>query len=235
MNLLDGTFEGKKFHIGANEGQDVTIKVNDMAAKALSVDGNEYKTSGAGAITVHSRNKDITVKIEAAAVSGGGEGATAKMSGNVAVVTVNILSGTGITSTNANVKAALEKLGLNATVSGTLASGTTAAGVITQSGLGIDISTQASASKSITTINNALETVSKERSKLGAIQNRLEHTIKNLDTSAENLQASESRIRDVDMAKEMMEQTKQNILQQASTAMLAQANQAPQTVLQLLR
>jgi len=91
------------------------------------------------------------------------------------------------------------------------------------------------ATAAITTINNALETVSAERSKLGAIQNRLEHTIKNLDTSAENLQASESRIRDVDMAQEMMEFTKQNILQQASTAMLAQANMAPQSVLQLLR
>jgi len=91
------------------------------------------------------------------------------------------------------------------------------------------------ATAAITTINNALESVSAERSKLGAIQNRLEHTIKNLDTSAENLQASESRIRDVDMAQEMMEFTKQNILQQASTAMLAQANMAPQSVLQLLR
>jgi len=70
---------------------------------------------------------------------------------------------------------------------------------------------------------------------LGAAQNRLEHTIRNLDNAAENLQAAESRIRDVDMAKEMMEFTKQTILQQASTAMLAQANNVPQTVLQLLR
>ena len=84
-------------------------------------------------------------------------------------------------------------------------------------------------------VNNAITTVSTERSKLGAIQNRLEHTIKNLDTAAENLQASESRIRDVDMAKEMMEYSKDNILNQAATAMLAQANQAPQGVLQLLR
>jgi len=100
---------------------------------------------------------------------------------------------------------------------------------------GIDVSTQAAADKAITIINNAIIAVSTERSKLGANQNRLEHTIKNLDTSAENLQASESRIRDVDMAKEMMEFTKNNILQQAATAMLAQANQAPQSVLQLLR
>ncbi|MCQ4923212.1 flagellin Hag [Tissierella carlieri] len=90
-------------------------------------------------------------------------------------------------------------------------------------------------SKLTTQIDTALNSVSKQRSALGAVQNRLEHTIKNVDNTAENLQAAESRVRDVDMAKEMMEQTRQNILQQASTAMLAQANQAPQTVLQLLR
>lgn len=99
---------------------------------------------------------------------------------------------------------------------------------------GIDVSTQAAADKAITVINKAIETVSAERSKLGAMQNRLEHTINNLDASAENLQAAESRIRDVDMAKEMMEFTKQNILTQAATAMLAQANASPQTVLKLL-
>lgn len=100
---------------------------------------------------------------------------------------------------------------------------------------GIGISTQASANAAITTINTAIETVSSERAKLGAYQNRLEHTINNLGTTSENLSAAESRIRDVDMAKEMMNQTKNNILAQASQAMLAQANQQPQAVLQLLR
>ena len=99
---------------------------------------------------------------------------------------------------------------------------------------GIDISTQAAADKAVTTIQTAIETVSAERSKLGAYQNRLEHTINNLGTASENLSAAESRIRDVDMAKEMMEFTKMNILQQAATAMLAQANMQPQMVLQLL-
>ena len=99
---------------------------------------------------------------------------------------------------------------------------------------GVDISSQAGADAAITTINTAIETVSTERAKLGANQNRLEHTIANLGTSAETLQAAESRIRDVDMAAEMMEFTKANILNQAATAMLAQANMAPQTVLQLL-
>jgi flagellin len=100
---------------------------------------------------------------------------------------------------------------------------------------GINVSTQANANNAITVINNALSSVSAERSKLGAYQNRLEHTINNLGTASENLTAAESRIRDVDMAKEMMEFTKMSILQQAATAMLAQANQAPQAVLQLLR
>lgn len=99
---------------------------------------------------------------------------------------------------------------------------------------GISISSQGDAAAAISVINNAINLVSKERSKLGAVQNRLEHTIANLDTAAENLQASESRIRDVDMAKEMMELSKQNILSQAGNAMLAQANQKPQSVLQLL-
>ncbi|MEK3719069.1 flagellin N-terminal helical domain-containing protein [Paenibacillus sp. FSL H8-0034] len=99
----------------------------------------------------------------------------------------------------------------------------------------IDVSSQAGAQSAISVVNNALESVSSERSKLGAIQNRLEYTINNLGTSSENLTASESRIRDVDMAKEMMEFTKNNILSQAAQAMLAQANQQPQGVLQLLR
>jgi flagellin len=99
----------------------------------------------------------------------------------------------------------------------------------------VDISTKWGAATAIETVNNALQKVSHQRSSLGALQNRLEHTIKNLDTAAENLQAAESRIRDVDMAKEVMEFTRNNILQQASQAMLAQANQQPQSVLQLLR
>lgn len=99
----------------------------------------------------------------------------------------------------------------------------------------LDVSTAENAGNAVTVIQKAIETVSAERSKLGASQNRLEHTINNLSTSGENLQAAESRIRDVDMAKEMMNFTKNNILNQAAQAMLSQANQQPQAVLQLLR
>ncbi|WP_088070591.1 flagellin Hag [Gottfriedia luciferensis] len=100
---------------------------------------------------------------------------------------------------------------------------------------GIDVSTQTAANTAIDTIDTAIKNVSAERSNLGAYQNRLEHTINNLGNASENLTAAESRVRDVDMAKEMMEFTKNNILSQASQAMLAQANQQPQGVLQLLR
>ncbi|RYI28097.1 flagellin [Bacillus infantis] len=99
----------------------------------------------------------------------------------------------------------------------------------------LDVSTHESATAAIEVLDNAIQSVSAQRSQLGAYQNRLEHTINNLNTSSENLTAAESRVRDVDMAKEMMTQTKNSILSQAAQAMLAQSNQMPQGVLQLLR
>ena len=99
---------------------------------------------------------------------------------------------------------------------------------------GLTISTASGASKAIVSIDSAIEAVSTQRSLLGAVQNRLEHTINNLGAASENLTAAESRIRDTDMAKSMMNFTKNNILTQAAQSMLAQANQQPQGVLQLL-
>ena len=206
QKLLDGTFSGAKFHIGANAGQNISLSIGNIdaielgVAKKLTVAGNDLKTTAG--VTV------ATFYAEGAEIGSAGSGLKAAVSGYYE---------NGGTA-NARLYHMADAL-------------YTATEVV----LGICISNQAKADSAITTINNALETVSAERSKLGAYQNRLEHTISNLDNVAENLQASESRIRDVDMAKEMMEFTKQNILQQAATAMLAQANQAPQTVLQLLR
>ena len=99
----------------------------------------------------------------------------------------------------------------------------------------IDLSNQDKASEATTTIDAAIKKVSAQRSQLGAVQNRLEHTIANLDTAAENTQTAESRIRDTDMASEMVEYSKNNILAQAGQSMLAQANQANQGVLALLQ
>ncbi|MFZ5639697.1 MAG: flagellin [Bacillota bacterium] len=143
--LLDGTYQGVKYQIGANSGQYMSLTVATMTASAL--------------------------KITAAAVSLSAGGAATQV---------------------------------------------------------------ARANALITTVDNAISTVSDTRSKLGGVQNRLEHTIANLQASAENLSAAESRIRDVDMAAEMVKFTKNQILLQAGTAMLAQANAKPQAVLQLL-
>ena len=100
---------------------------------------------------------------------------------------------------------------------------------------GLDISQQGGGSDAIAVIKDAINTVSTQRANFGALQNRLEHTINNLNVNVENMTAAESRIRDTDMANEMMAYTKNNILVQASQAMLAQANQTPQGVLQLLQ
>lgn len=98
-----------------------------------------------------------------------------------------------------------------------------------------DITDYTNAQSALAAVETEIASVSSGRSYLGAMQNRLEHTIKNLDNASENLTAAESRIRDVDMAKEMMSFSKNNILSQAAQAMLAQANSQPQGVLQLLR
>lgn len=160
---------------------------------------------------------------------------------------------TGLASTATSVAGTGDFAGVTLTLDGTLADAETntitlseetgsaaafaADGTVTDAvaDTGIDISTQAAANTAITAINTAIDTVSSERAKLGAHQNRLEHTINNLGVAAENLSAAESRIRDVDMAAEMMEFTKKNILAQAGTAMMAQANTRPQSVLQLLQ
>jgi flagellin len=116
----------------------------------------------------------------------------------------------------------------NASAGVTIGSATLSAGVFTATdndGFGAAISS----------IDEAIEALSSKRSDLGALQNRLEHTIANADNSSENLQAAESRIRDVDMADEMVKYSKSSILQQAGQSMLAQANQSTQGVLSLLR
>ena len=122
---------------------------------------------------------------------------------------------------------------------------TVSVGDMSSKGLGINnlrdtgIMTQDAASAALDQIKNgassAINMVSSQRAELGAMQNRLEHTINNLDVAAENMESANSQIRDTDMAKEMMEYTKQNVLTQAAQAMLAQANQQPQSILQLLQ
>ncbi|MCR8985131.1 flagellin [Brevibacillus laterosporus] len=254
QKVLDGSFEDKTFHIGANQGQSIKLSINDMSNTELGVTGYQSKeTAVATDIKVGNTSTDsfkVDLKVETAKNNAEVKETTAKIDkdGNV-VVTLkqdkapDATSTGAVTATKQEVVDALKKIGIEASVDGakagdklTAASSTTiAAATDKDDQKGVNISTQKAADKAITTINNALNKVSEERSKLGANQNRLEHTINNLGATAENLTAAESRIRDVDMAKEMMDFTKNNILTQAAQAMLAQANQQPQGVLQLLR
>lgn len=233
VDLAEGTYQVKESATTADAYE--LIDKNGVVA-ATSDDGFEYASStGDDTITFDEAVKSGTIKIDdaATATATGGVDNTGLQAGYYKYVA----SKGGLVDKNGNVIAKGD--GTNFT---TLDGATT---VVTFSAElddgtefkvgGIDISSQKTADKAITTIQSAIETVSAERSKLGAVQNRLDHTINNLGTSSENLSSAESRIRDVDMAKEMMEFTKNNILTQAATAMLAQANQQPQGVLQLLQ
>ncbi|MCR8983148.1 flagellin [Brevibacillus laterosporus] len=252
QKVLDGSFEDKTFHIGANQGQNIKLSINDMSNEKLGVTGLQSKeTAVATDIQVGNTSGDsfkVELKAETAVKNAEVKETTAKIDkdGNI-VITLKQDAGQAakagdITATKQEVVDALKKIGIEASVDGakaadkvTASNTTIAAATDADDTKGVNISTQKAADKAITTINNALNKVSEERSKLGANQNRLEHTINNLGATAENLTAAESRIRDVDMAKEMMDFTKNNILTQAAQAMLAQANQQPQGVLQLLR
>lgn len=228
QKLIDGSFTDKKFHIGANKDQELTINISNMNAEKIGLNENAtFKKSGGEVDNDTLKKAGISVsgndaKIKSGAtlqkgeeiyVSGGG-GKYFKLSD------VERVSGDKITFKK-DAKAVVTASGANIKAG---------SGQVMQ----LSIEDQKSANAAIETINSALNKVSTQRADLGAIQNRLEHTINNLGASSENLTAAESRIRDTDMAKEMMGFTKNNILMQAAQSMLAQANQQPQGVLQLL-
>ena len=259
----DGEPEGAVIHIGANQGQNLKITIESMRTDALGggVDGAEaavvtgeavdYTTAlnfsstnlvfelNGTEITLNGASyadaEAVATAIQDALTADGNETVTVTADGDSIVITA--AEGEAIEISDAT-SGDLSAIGLEAgttpaaAVGGTIGSLRVADVDNAEEG---GVLTQAGADAAITNINTAITQVSAERSRLGAIQNRLEHTIKNLDNAAENLTASESRIRDVDMAKEMMEFTKNNILQQAAQAMLAQANMQPQGILQLLR
>ena len=260
QKVLDGTFANKTFHIGANSGQSIKLSIGDMSNTELGISGyksTEVKSDELGIVVTN--YADIDVKITTKAL---GDKDAPAVEHTTAVFekangfTITLKQAAGdktsqagaILATRDEIVDALRKAAANAGLDmefksddkttkvqiGNMTIQKADASVLDNT-KGVCISTQKAADQAITTINNALNKVSEERSKLGANQNRLEHTINNLGATAENLTAAESRIRDVDMAKEMMDFTKNNILTQAAQAMLAQANQQPQGVLQLLR
>ncbi len=203
-------------------GADITLTGADGIAQTVTL-GN-IAANGSGTLEF----SELGIKIDL--VSSAGEtGANIAAALDTDTITV---SGSGAATFMIGAKEGQDMSVSFSDMSSSNAAGINVATLITDRNA-VDSNTKAEAL--VTRLDTAIEFVSTERGKLGAVQNRLEHSIKNLDTSAENLQAAESRVRDVDMAKEMMQFTKNNILTQAATAMLAQANQAPQGVLQLLR
>ncbi|ALS75391.1 flagellin [Planococcus rifietoensis] len=261
-DLLNGDFKAT-FQIGANSGQNLSISIGDMRSEALQV-GTNYTASADGSTITYNgvggaeatatwRSGEAQEAIAYIAAGTSGNSVINDADGVELGAYQDADTGAGTPAGYYNGgELVLESAELAADATGTIAAKeATVAGYYNGANLvasaeaefadgakgvaGINVSTQEAANTAITTINDAIESVSSERSKLGASQNRLEHTINNLNTSSENLTAAESRIRDVDMAKEMMEQTKNSILAQASQAMLAQSNQMTQSVLQLLR
>jgi flagellin len=245
--LLDGTLTGADkltFHIGANSTQHMELTIENMKADALGVAGSGktvgVQSDGSTPITFGDTDNlglsvgkykvvDISGNLQ---ISGGYTWGLEDLSGGIVAVGA---IGTTAEGALTDVTDWISTKDSSALLSYTTDPGIDEGTEINVEGLGLNITTQALADAAIGTIDTAIGIVSTERSKLGAVQNRLDHTINNLTATSENLSAAESRIRDVDMAKEMMEFTKNNILSQAATSMLAQANQMPQSVLQLLQ
>lgn len=205
------------------------ISVGGKVYELVEADGDKAQKSGAIAVTMGDSNDDILANLNKALEKNGykvevdntndwkftKKAASTAASGGAGSLTLQI----GDTS------AAFNKL-------------TVSIGDMRSSALGVDgvdVSSQEAAGDQIDVIKAAINTVSMARGDLGALQNRLEYTINNLDTTAENMTSANSRIRDTDMAKEMMQYTKMNVLVQSAQAMLAQANQQPQSILQLLQ
>jgi flagellin len=220
-NLLDGTFSAKTFQIGANAGQTIAVSIGkmDTTAGGLNLASGVASTAGNGVIATNftgaSPKGDFTIAANGDVL----DSASLK----VGAYAANVVTFTDTTLGSVTFA--------SSALTGGVVSGAAGSFSVTN---GVDVSTQASASSSITALDTAITTVSGQRADLGAIQNRLQHTVNSLSVAAENTTAAESRIRDTDMAKEMTNFTRSQILSQAGVSMLAQANSAPQSVLKLL-
>ena len=263
QNLLDGSFKNKKLQVGANADQNIEISIGSMNAKTLGlkdVSGTIEKTAQEGvnpvaikyqgmsytyrpkssldqntANAISDFKKQLSGKYTSANYAAQFENGTVFYKSLVNDKTYSTVSKAvaGDVSAAKQAMSADVKKNIN-TYLQTSAVTANALSSYTQNG-NARVDTYEMANNSITAIQDAINKVSSQRSALGALQNRLEHTIANLDNVAENTQAAESRIRDTDMASEMVEYSKNNILAQAGQSMLAQSNQSTQGVLSLLQ
>ncbi|MFA6297793.1 MAG: flagellin [Nocardioides sp.] len=238
--LLDGSANTLEFQVGAGSSSgDNTISFNfdtaDVAAVSTALStggGNEYAVVTPTAVTGN-WTFTTTGVVASSTVAMGAAGTHT----SVQDVADHLNGDTGFAASFRATVNQDNELVVNATNGGTLA--TTAPGTGGAAGAavagGISFNTAANARNAVDAIDTQIKAVSTARANLGSVQNRFEHTINNLNVAIENTSAAESRIRDTDMAQEMMQFTRAQILSQAGTAMLAQANSAPQSVLSLLR
>jgi flagellin len=242
VNLLDGSFAAKSFQVGYAAGDTITVDVTSAgAAPSTSKWANGSAVSTAATATFTQGGFSVTTA--ALTVSTDANNLAAQLNADTnfkSAYVASVDSTTGglkvVSKDASHVSAIAVTGGLNA--AGTNTAAAAGSGGFSASSLGVnslDLSTAASSALAITAISTAISSVSTARANLGALQNRFEHTINNVNVAVENLSASESRIRDTDMAQEMVAFTRSQILSQAGTAMLAQANQGSQGVLQLLR
>ena len=226
--LLDGSFVGKNLQVGANSGQKITINIAKMNASAIGLDkgfspkvSGYFTTNDVTATTKHAASNTVRASIGARASKAAT--LTAKSTGFITITGQTVNTSTAARTCVHQAASRDAQVFAVPSVARTSFTG------------GPNVEDYAHASGTIDMIATAINNVSSQRSALGALQNRLEHTIANLDNVAENTQAAESRIRDTDMASEMVEYSKNNILAQAGQSMLAQANQSTQGVLSLLQ
>jgi flagellin-like hook-associated protein FlgL len=251
--LLDGSYAGN-FQVGANKGETISVAVGtNMSASGLGVDGVDVKGGTATEATVVNAVAGTAGTVTLDAVPStvdefkalNGTITFGSRSLDLASVSWKTAAGADVadaTEAGAALAAAVTKaFGADVTVNTTTLAFTTAAApaatatAVEVAAGSLKWAQSTGADGAIKVIDDAIKTVSTTRADLGAIQNRFDHTINNLNVAVENLTASESRIRDADMAQEMVQFTRNQILSQAGTAMLAQANQASQGVLSLLR
>ena len=227
QNLLDGSFTGKNLQVGANTNQKITVNIAAMNAKAIGI-----KPVSVGATSGYYTTNEIVKKQKAtgsAALRGSIE-TRAKCNATLTKYSTGYKTANGTITANSSV--ARDSIGKLAACAAQIFAVASKAATIVSSP---NVDNYQQAQGTITMIQNAINNVSSQRSALGALQNRLEHTIANLDNVSENTQSAESRIRDTDMAEEMVTYSKNNILAQAGQSMLAQANQSTQGVLSLLQ
>ncbi|MBW7832834.1 MAG: flagellin [Simplicispira suum] len=249
-NLLDGSFTSQAFQVGANQGQ--TINIAAIANANIDQLGSwttpsSASVTGAAATAFTAINAgDLTINgINIGAVAAGGaapaQGANVAAAINAMSVETGVTAtadGAGLVTLSSSSAITVAFAGASATTATTgLTAATTAvtAGTAQTGFLNLDISTTTGADNAILAMDAALNTVNSARADLGAIQNRFSAVVENLATTAENLTASRSRIMDADFAAETANLSRAQILQQAGTAMVAQANQLPQNVLKLLQ